>query len=77
MGYFSNGTEGDIYEAQYCARCVHENKSDGCPVMLAHVLHNYRDCNKEDSILHILIPRTDNGFNAQCAMFIERKVAHV
>jgi len=73
MGYFSNGTEGDCYERQYCNRCVHEDAEKGCAVMLAHVLHNYEECNKEDSILHILIPRKADGFNDQCAMFMERK----
>ncbi len=36
MGYFANGTEGDIYEARYCARCIHRGDPDGpgCPVML-------------------------------------------
>ncbi|KKN12271.1 hypothetical protein LCGC14_1018230 [marine sediment metagenome] len=23
MGYFSNGTEGDIYSEKYCEKCVH------------------------------------------------------
>jgi len=73
--YFSNGTEGMDYEAQYCARCVHqpENPDDGgCPVLLAHMLYNYRDCNDTDSILHLLIPRKPDGRNDQCAMFYER-----
>ena len=25
MGYFSNGTEGDMYEAQYCDKCQHQD----------------------------------------------------
>lgn len=31
MGYFANGTEGDMYEEQYCDRCVHQNAEVGCP----------------------------------------------
>ena len=27
MGYFSNGAEGERYEAQYCSNCMH-NKED-------------------------------------------------
>jgi hypothetical protein len=69
MGYFSNGTEGDCYEARYCAHCRHGEAEDGCPVMLLHLLHNYEECNKPDSFLHVLIPRTKDG-NAECAMFI-------
>lgn len=73
MGYFSNGTEGEAYEARYCSRCIHQNGPDGdggCAVWLLHMLHNYDECNKEDSFLHTLIPRhgTTNG---RCAMFCE------
>lgn len=75
MGYFSNGTEGERYEAQYCVRCIHQNMDDGgCAVWHAHMLYNYRDCNDEDSILHLLIPLKKEGIgNEQCAMFHEDK----
>jgi len=40
MGYFSNGSESEMYARQYCARCV--NWQDGaCPVFGLHFLHNY------------------------------------
>lgn len=71
MGYFSNGTEGMMYEEQYCMKCVHL-KGDGCPVLYAHELYNYNECNNKGSILHILIPRDDQGDNEQCKMFIGR-----
>lgn len=74
MGYFANGTEGAIYEAQYCERCVHYGPEDGpgCMVWFAHLLHNYDECNNDDSILHLLIPRSADGLsNEQCKMFIE------
>ena len=75
MGYFSNGTEGGMYEATYCNRCLHQNGPDGnsgCAVWLAHMLKNYEECNKEDSVLHMLIPRTkDHLGNEQCTMFME------
>lgn len=74
MAYFSNGTEGDMYEEQYCSRCIHRNGKDGtgCAVWLAHVLHNYDECNNEESILHILIPRSKDGpWNEECQMFVE------
>jgi hypothetical protein len=71
MGYFPNGTSGDAYEEQYCSRCVHQKMFDGgCTVFLAHLLHNYDECNKPDSILHMLIPR-DGIENKQCTMFYE------
>lgn len=77
MGYFSNGTEGDMYEEEYCNHCVHEDEEKGCAVMLAHLIHNYKECNKKDSILHMLIPRDAQGFNEKCRMFIERKAVKV
>jgi len=72
MGYFSNGTEGMCYEEDYCSRCIHNNK-DGpyCPVWTLHMLHNYDECNKPDSFLHMLIPRSNDGLvNEQCRMFV-------
>jgi len=73
MGYFSNGTEGEVYGEQYCSRCVHGQK---CPVMLLHLLHNYDECNNEESMLHVLIPRSKDGVgNEQCAMFFATDAA--
>lgn len=38
--------------------------------MLAHMLYNYDECNNEKSILHLLIPRTEDGLgNQECKMF--------
>lgn len=72
MGYFSNGTEGELYENKYCSRCIHNNNSEkGCAVWDAHSIYNYDECNKKESILHILIPRSEDGTNKECAMFIE------
>ncbi len=75
MGYFSNGTEGDMFEAKWCARCVHgdNHRGDdkGCPVMLTHVLFSYEECNSDSNakrMLDILIPR-EGAWNEQCAMF--------
>ena len=81
MGYFSNGTEGDMYEAQYCHRCAHwldkgDGDGAGCPVLDVHMLWNYEQCSdpRVKSILDRLIPPTGGGYNgkfpAQCAMFI-------
>ena len=66
MGYFSNGSEGDAYENAYCSKCVHQVD---CTVLLAHMIHNYEECNKKESILHILIPRDERGVNGKCTMF--------
>ena len=73
MGYFSNGTEGGIYEDQYCNRCVHMHEDYNCPCLDAHMFWNYEECNKKDSILHKMIPRTENDLgNEQCIFFKER-----
>lgn len=71
MAYFSNGTEGMMYEERYCSRCVH---NFDCPVWDAHLLFNYTECNNPESILHMLIPRSKDGLsNEQCRMFYEAK----
>lgn len=73
MGYFPNGTSGMAYEEQYCDKCAHSKCEGGCAVWLAHLLKNYDECNNEDSILHMLIPRDEEtGFNKKCLMFLER-----
>ena len=75
MGYFSNGTEGEMYYEEYCAHCVHDDPDNGkhCPIWSLHLLHNYEECNKKDSFLHVLIPRDKKeGFNDTCTMFVER-----
>lgn len=70
MGYFSNGTEGEMYIDQVCSKCSHE---DGCPVMALHMMHNYDECNKPNSFLHVLIPRREDGLgNKKCTMFIAK-----
>lgn len=75
MGYFSNGTEGMYYQERYCNRCWHDRNQD-CPIWLAHLTHNYKECNNPESILHMLIPR-DGIENKECKLFAESsKVYH-
>src|SRR5690554_3287 len=38
VGYFSNGTEGMMYEEQYCDKCLHQKY---CPIWLLHMEWNY------------------------------------
>ncbi|TNF19181.1 MAG: hypothetical protein EP318_15615 [Rhodobacteraceae bacterium] len=75
MGYFPNGTSAEIYQARYCDHCRHmDPDGGGCPVMDAHILHNYEAVGKDAnealaSVLNILIPM--DGIEAkQCAMFM-------
>ena len=69
MGYFANGTEGMIYDETYCDICVHMLDDHGCPCHTAHLLWNYEECNKKDSILHKMIPIDKKGFNQECVFF--------
>lgn len=74
MGYFSNGIEGDMYEAQYCGNCAHNDAETGCPVMLCHILYAYEECNNRGktnaaNMLDILIPRV-GAFNGKCKMHL-------
>ena len=72
MGYFANGTEGTLYEEKYCNNCRHNKELEGCPVMNAHMLYNYEECENDKSILHMLIPRKGVR-NLKCKMFIAKK----
>lgn len=69
MGYFSNGTEGQCYEEQFCEKCVHY---EGCAVWALHLAYNYDEANKKDSFLHAMIPYRD-GFNKKCSMFYQKE----
>ena len=74
MGYFSNGTEGMLYESKYCNKCAHGQGLDSsCPVLDLHLLFNYAEANDPDSMLHHLIPY-DGSENLPCRMFIEEKL---
>ena len=73
MAYWSNASEGFDYEERYCSRCVHNREENPCAVLVAHMIHNYDEANNKGSILHILIPRTENGLaNDECRMFWPR-----
>lgn len=72
MGYFPNGTSGEIYYNDFCNRCLHEKGPQGCAVWMAHELRNYDECNNKGSILHLLIPLSEDGLsNEQCLMFVD------
>ena len=75
MGYFSNGTEGDYYQAKYCDKCYWGDKP--CVVWFAHLTHNYDEANNNESILNILIPRSKDGLvNEKCGMFVPSHDKH-
>lgn len=72
MAYFPNETSFEFYEAEYCQHCVNNTKKGEdhycCPIQTLHLLFNYEECSKEDSFLHMLIPR-DGIENKECTMF--------
>lgn len=73
MGYFSNGAEGTDYEETYCSKCLHWDgggERQPCAVWMAHIIHNYKEANNPDSVLHTLIPREGIN-NGKCKMLIE------
>ena len=73
MAYFANGTQGQIYEDQYCARCVHSldkdaNKGECCPVLMLHLLWNGDKIEDRELALDLFIPR-EGIVNKECSMF--------
>ena len=75
MAYFPNGSAGLGYQEVHCFKCANwrdknDGRGPGCAVWDAHLMHSYRDCNNKDSILHMLIPRNEDGSNAECEMFM-------
>ena len=70
MGYFSNGTEGELYFDKYCSRCIFDRNHD-CPIWGLHLEHNYKEANNAHSFLHKLIPISKDGYgNDECKFFI-------
>ena len=84
MAYFSNNDEYEYWAKDNCHICKHWYNIDpetpgwdsrnNCPIEYAHLLYNYEECNKKDSILDSFIPRTKNGLgNEQCTFFIKQE----
>lgn len=73
MGYFSNGTEGHMYEVRYCQRCIHY---DDCPILVLHMLWNYEQHGDDElsqakkMALGMLIP-VKGTVNEECTMFVQ------
>ena len=74
MGYFSNGTEGLIYEEDYCHQCInYGTPNKGCPVWGIHLFYNYDQHKNKiiEDMLSWFIPRNKKGENKKCNMFKE------
>lgn len=80
MGYFANGTEDDLYHAEYCQHCLHGRQQGGCPITNLHLHFHYdhEDENAEkNQMLNELIPRiVGDGppHNGECRMFFPHTV---
>ena len=76
MGYFPNGTSGEMYESTFCTNCAHQKPNDGgCAVWMLHLVYNYDQFKDEKvaNILDALIPRTaDKLGNEECKMFARK-----
>ena len=77
MGYFSNGTEGDMYIDRYCFKCLNRTTregegGDGCPIWDLHMVYNYTKDTTIRMMLNEIIPRDEKGYNLKCKMFLER-----
>ena len=73
MAYFSNGFEAAAYNEAFCCRCEFWHEELGCPVWAAHELWGRDECDKPDSVLDRMIPRTEDGLgNGRCFCFVER-----
>ena len=68
MGHFSNGTEGESYQEEYCQKCLNDHNED-CPVWGVHLIYNYSG-EPYTTLLNRFIPRTPAGGNGKCRMFI-------
>ena len=77
MAYFPNGTSGDLYEAEYCSRCVHMDPQTGCPILMLHLLWNYEQLTDHDkqTALDLFIPR-EGVHNGACVMFRQEQDEH-
>lgn len=65
MAYFSNGTEGMVFDEQ-CAKCKYGREC--CPIALVQLNYNYDACNNPTAraILDTLVKN-----NGECAMWKE------
>ena len=60
MAYFSNGSEGMVFDEE-CAGCVLGEKS--CPIALVHFEYNYKQAGNPTAscILNDLVTQKENG----------------
>ncbi len=67
MAYFSNGTEGMLYNEEYCLKCINwdynEETGESCPIWDAHLMFEGREV---QDLLDFLIPRHTFNEKHEC-----------
>jgi len=72
MGYFSNGSEGCDFQAQFCEHCVHDINED-CPVLLLHLMWNYDAVGEDkDDVKETALKVFISGSPQRCVMYHKR-----
>lgn len=72
MGYFSNGTEGRVWQDENCRQCARSDNPEapGCWIWDQHLLYNGDP--KHRTRLDALIPRTWDGlWNETCSQYLD------
>jgi len=72
MGYFANSTEAAYWESSHCGGCAFSTIGT-CPVLMAHWMWGYDDCNDIKSRLHSMIPRDEDGENGDCFAYCAKE----
>jgi hypothetical protein len=75
MGAFLTETEIGRYFGLFCAHCIHGGdraSTQECTVWDVHMTYPLREVDDPRSILHVLIPRDEQGNNLQCRLFVPR-----
>lgn len=76
MGYFSNATEAERYQAMYCFLCINwrdpdDGRGEGCPIWDMQLMHNQAQSRTVMAkVINEFIPRNGTD-NEQCTMFVE------
>ena len=67
MAYFSNGTEGEVFDNE-CAECILGEKP--CPIAGVQMEYNYDACNNKTAraILNSLVKQDKSGQYIGCQM---------
>lgn len=71
MAYFSNGTDGQIYQEEFCLKCVNwvdlnDGRGFGCPIMDAHMVFETLKGPQAEVLRHFIPDSTFDDDHALC-----------